>query len=117
MTLNDIEDCMEIKRIEDMIGGWFIGNFEPSVLKTSDFEVGYKFHPKGEKWDKHYHKKALEITYLIRGKMKIQDKVLTSGDIFTIFPYELADPVFLEDCEVIIVKMPSVVGDKYNIKE
>jgi hypothetical protein len=61
----------------------------------------------------HYHQKATEITYLIRGKMKIQNKVLTSGDIFTIFPDEIADPEFLEDCEVVIIKTPSIVGDKY----
>ena len=108
---------MEVRRIEDMTGGWFVGNFDPSVLRTPDFEVGYKFHPKGEKWDKHYHKKGVEITYLIRGKMQIQNKILTSGDIFIIFPSEVADPVFLEDCEVVIVKSPSVVGDKYIVEE
>jgi quercetin dioxygenase-like cupin family protein len=106
---------MQVKRIEDMVGGWFVGNFDPSVLRTHDFEVGYKFHPKGEKWDVHYHKRSVEITYLIRGKMMIQGRELTSGDIFTIFPYEVANPVFLEDCEVVIIKTPSVVGDKYNV--
>ena len=108
---------MEVRRIENMKGGWYIGNFDPSVLLTPDFEVGYKFHPKGEQWDTHYHKKGIEITYLIRGKMQIQGRELTSGDIFTIFPYEVADPIFLEDCEVVIVKTPSVVGDKYTVEE
>jgi len=108
---------MQVKRIEDMKGGWFIGNFDPTVLHTPDFEIGYKFHPKGEKWDVHYHKRAIEITYLVRGKMMIQGRELTSGDIFTILPYEVADPIFLEDCEVVIVKTPSVVGDKYTVEE
>ena len=108
---------MEVKRIEDMTGGWFIGNFQPTTLSTTAFEVGYKLHHKGERWDVHFHKEALEITYLIRGKMQIQNRVLTSGDIFTIFPYEIADPIFLEDCEVIIIKTPSVVGDKYIINK
>lgn len=99
-----------------MKGGWFIGNFDPSVFRTPDFEIGYKFHSKGEIWDVHYHKRAVEITYIIKGKMKIQNKLLTSGDIFTIFPGEIADPVFLEDCEVIIVKMPSVIGDKHIVE-
>lgn len=98
-----------------MKGGWFIGNFDPSVFRTSDFEIGYKFHSKGEIWDVHYHKRAVEITYIIKGKMKIQNKLLTSGDIFTIFPGEIADPEFLEDCEVVIIKTPSIVGDKYIV--
>lgn len=106
---------MEIKRIEDMIGGWFVGYFEPSVMKTKEFEVGYKLHKKGESWPVHYHRIATEITYLLRGRMIIGEKELTTGDIFTIFPYEIADPVFLEDCEVLIIKTPSVPGDKYEV--
>jgi quercetin dioxygenase-like cupin family protein len=102
-------------RIEDMKGGWFLGDFEPSVLKTKDFEVGYKYHPAGEKWDVHYHKEAEEITFLLRGRMKIQDQELVSGDIFVIPKWEVADPVFLEDCEVIVIKTPSVIGDKYTM--
>ena len=108
---------MEIKRIEEMTRGWFVGNFNPSVFMTADFEVGYLRHSKGEKWGKHYHKKAIEINYLIRGKMKIHDHLLTTGDIFTIFPYEIADPEFLEDCELIVVKVPSIIGDKYEVEE
>lgn len=108
---------MEVKRIEDMMGGWFVGNFTPSAFQTKDFEVGYKFHSKDEKWDIHYHKQATEITYLIRGKMQIQNKILTSGDVFTIFPYEIANPIFLEDCEVLVIKIPSIPGDKYIVEE
>ena len=106
---------MKIDKIDDMVGGWFIGDFEPSTLKRKDFEVGYKFHKKGEQWPVHYHKIGTEITYLIRGKMIIQNQLLTSGDVFTIYPNEIADPQFLEDCEVVIIKTPSVPGDKYNI--
>lgn len=106
---------MKIHRIEDMVGGWFIGNFVPSVMETEKFEVGYKLHLAGEKWDAHYHKEADEITFLIRGRMIIQGKELKSGDIFVIDRYEIADPVFLEDCEVVIVKSPSVTGDKYTL--
>jgi quercetin dioxygenase-like cupin family protein len=108
---------MEIKRIEEMTRGWFIGNFNPSVFKTEDFEVGYLVHKKGEYWQPHYHIKATEINYLIRGRMKIKDRELTAGDIFIIFPYEIANPEFIEDCELIVVKTPSVPGDKYNIEE
>ena len=35
-----------------MKGGWFVGNFEPSVFKTKNFEVGYLEHKKGDLWDK-----------------------------------------------------------------
>ena len=106
---------MKIHRIEEMTGGWFIGNFEPSAFKTNQFEVGYKLHLAGEKWDAHYHKEADEVTFLLRGRMIIQGKELKSGDVFVINRYEVADPVFLEDCEVIVVKTPSVICDKYTV--
>lgn len=105
---------MEQYNIKDMVGGWFIGNFLPSVRRSSDFEVGYKLHKKGEKWPVHLHKDVSEVTLIIRGRMKIQDRILSDGDIFVIKPWEIADPVFLEDCEVVIVKTPSVPGDKYE---
>jgi len=104
---------VKITRIENYKGGWFVGNFEPSALKTELFEVCYKVHKKGEQWDKHYHKKSTEINFLLEGKMTIQDQELKSGDVFIIYPYEIADPVFLEDCKVFIVKTPSDVNDKF----
>jgi hypothetical protein len=47
--------------------------------------------------------------------MTIQNKELNEGDIFILNPYEIADPIFLEDCTVLIVKTPSVPDDKYVI--
>ena len=47
--------------------------------------------------------------------MTIQNKELNEGDIFIFNPYEIADPIFLEDCTVLIIKTPSVPGDKYVI--
>ena len=92
-----------------------MGNFDPSVYKTADFEVGYKLHKKGEAWPVHYHKKSTEITFLIRGRMTIQGRELTNGDVFVILPNEIADPVFHEDCEVVVIKTPSVINDKYEV--
>ena len=46
--------------------------------------------------------------------MILQGKKLISGDIFILKPYEIADPEFLEDCEMIAVKTPSK-NDKIDI--
>ena len=107
---------MQITKLEDYKGGWFVGNFEPSAFKTEDFEVCYKTHKQGENWDVHYHKLGTEINLLVKGQMIIQGKKLTSGDVFIIYPWEVADPEFLEDCTVLIIKTPSKPGDKYIIK-
>lgn len=106
---------MKIDKIDDMIGGWFIGNF-PCAYTTDSMEVSYKKHLKNEKWDVHYHEKVTEINLLVRGKMKMQGKELNSGDIFTLNPYEVADPEFLEDCEIVCVKIPGIRNDKIIIR-
>ena len=95
-------------------GGWFIGDFEPTVFKTTSFEVSYKLHHKGESWPKHHHKISEEINFLIRGRMTINDVVIDAGTIFIIDRNESIKPVFLEDCELIVVKVPSSKNDKYE---
>lgn len=106
---------MKIEKLDNMTRGWFIGFFDPSVFKTSLFEVGILRHSKGETWPRHTHKIATEINCLISGKMTIQGVELNSGDIFTLLPGEIADPEFLEDCTVVVVKTPSIKEDKYEL--
>jgi len=106
---------MIIDNINRMFRGWFIGDFEPSVLKTKNFEVGVLIHKKGELWPKHFHKEAVEYNCLLDGKMMVHGKIIEPGTIFIFDKTEIADPVFLEDCRVLVVKTPSVIGDKYEI--
>jgi hypothetical protein len=98
-----------------MIGGWFVGNFEPSA-KKENFEVCYKQHKKNEKWETHYHKNATEINLLIKGNMKINETIIEEGDIFVIEPYYISKPEFLEDCSLIVVKTKSDKHDKYIVE-
>jgi translation initiation factor IF-1 len=107
---------MKIEKLKDMKAGWFVGNFAPTAFRTDAFEVCYAYHKKGEKWDLHYHDTVTEINLLVRGKMRMQNVIVESGDIFIIEPYELSDPEFLEDCEIVIVKTPSV-NDKIVVKK
>lgn len=104
---------MIVDSISNFTRGWFIGNFNPSVLKTPEFEVGVITHKQGENWGEHYHKIAAEYNVLLKGKLTINGTLLEEGNIFIIEPNESALPVFLEDCTVLCVKVPSVIGDKY----
>jgi quercetin dioxygenase-like cupin family protein len=106
---------MIIDKIDRMFRGWFIGDFEPSIYKTKGFEVGYLKHKKGESWPSHYHKESIEINYLVKGIMTIQGNLLNSGDLFILEKGEIADPVFHEDCELVVVKVPSLPKDKYLV--
>ena len=103
---------MNIYKIDDMKQGWFVGNFNPTAYKTDNLEVCYRIHKKDEKWSTHYHEKITEINLLISGKMTIQNTELNSGDIFILKPFEIADPIFIEDCAILCIKTPCIVGDK-----
>ena len=106
---------MEIHKFNKFVKGWFIGDFEPVVLKTDQFEVAYHTHKKGEIHDIHYHKKTREYNLLISGSMMINEQELNSGDLFIIEPYEVSEPTFLTDVCLVVVRTPSVKGDKYVI--
>jgi hypothetical protein len=47
--------------------------------------------------------------------MRIAGEIIEVGDIFWFEPGEVADPEFLEDCKVCVVKQPSIIGDKYEV--
>ena len=106
---------MMISNISEMTRGWFIGNFEPSILKTKDFEVGVMSHKKGEYWAPHIHKEAIEYNLLLDGLMNVNDVIIEPGTIFIFDKGEIARPIFLEDCRVLVVKSPSIPGDKYVV--
>lgn len=103
---------MKTKTINEFIGGWFVGDFEPNVYRTKEFEVGYKYFFKGEKIDAHYHT-AVEINYLSHGKMFVNGVVVNAGEIFIIEPYEMVYPEYLDDCEIVVIKIPSKINDKF----
>lgn len=107
---------MIVGKLEDTIGGWYIGNFPDAIYKTKGLEVSLKIHKAGEEWDWHYHEHLDEINLLIRGTMTIQGKDLGPGDVFVLEPMEIADPVFHEDCEVVCVKVPNFTNDKVVVR-
>lgn len=106
---------MQVDTISNYIRGWYVGDFSPSIHQTSEFEVGLLTHKKGEVWEAHFHKKAREINLLLEGRMLIHGIELSAGQLFVLEPWEVADPIFLEDCKVLVIKTPSVKGDKYII--
>lgn len=47
--------------------------------------------------------------------MTIQGKNIIPGDIFILHPGEIADPDFLEDCKIVVIKIPSIPSDKFEV--
>ena len=106
---------MKVGKLSNHNRGWIIGDFENSLVRTKDFEVCVRVHPKGEVWPAHTHKIATEYNVLISGSMSMCGVELESGDTFIVEPNEIADPIFHEDCTIVCVKTPSVPTDKYIV--
>lgn len=104
---------MKTARLDDMIKGWFVGNFAPSLLKTNDVEVAVKTYKCGDYEAQHYHKIATEITVIISGRVRMNGVEYSQGDMIVIEPGESTDFEALEDSVNAVVKYPGANDDKY----
>ena len=94
---------MKIFNLEDMTGGWFVGDFSPSVVKTKRCEVALKEYKAGDKENRHHHKEAIEVTLIARGTVEMNGNI--KG--------ESTDFKSITDSITVVFKSPSVTGDKY----
>jgi quercetin dioxygenase-like cupin family protein len=102
--------------LNNMIGGWFIGDFNPTLHKTKDFEVALKSYNKNDFEAEHFHKIATEYTVIIDGEVIMSGKHYKTGDIIIIKPNESTDFKALTDVKTLVVKVPSVKNDKFIIQ-
>lgn len=103
-----------LKDMAKITRGWFVGDFEKAVFKTKECEVAYKTYRAGDYEKKHLHKVAIEITLIIKGKVIMNGVEHKEGDIIVMEPGEATDFKALTDAENVVVKIPSVIGDKYS---
>lgn len=104
---------MKVKKLSEMKGGWFVGNFEPSLIKTNDVEAAVKSYKKGDYEREHFHKIATEITVVISGRVKMFQKIFEQGDMIVVEPFDATDFEALEDTVCAVVKYPGAGHDKY----
>ncbi len=105
---------MKEAKLKDMVNGWFVGNFEPSLYKTTDVEVAVKSYKAGDSEQMHYHKIATEISVVICGAVEMNGIVCKKGDIIVMEPGEATDFKALEDAINVVVKIPGANNDKYE---
>lgn len=104
---------MKSFKIEDMVKGWFVGDFEPTAYRTSAAEVAVKHYRAGDTEPAHHHKIATELTIVISGVVKMAGKKWSVGDIVVMEPGERTNFEALTDAINVVVKLPSVHSDKY----
>lgn len=98
-----------------MKGGWFVGNFEPTLIKTGDVEVALKSYKAGDHEAAHYHKIATELTVIAKGRVKMFDQIFEEGDIVIVEPGDITDFTALTDAQNVVVKYPGASNDKYPV--
>jgi quercetin dioxygenase-like cupin family protein len=104
---------MKIAKLSGMTSGWFIGDFEPSLFKTKEFEVAVQRFDAGEYADWHVHKVATEYTVIVSGRAEVNGRAVSEGDIIVLEPGEGTDFRALTDVTTAVVKTPCVKDDKY----
>jgi hypothetical protein len=104
---------MKIEHIDNFTNGWLIGNFEPTLLKTENFELGIHKYKANVKSVPHFHKLSTEYNYIVSGKLIANNITLESGNVFIINPNEIAEVEFLEDTVLVIARNHSNPSDKY----
>lgn len=107
---------MKIEKLAAMKGGWFIGNFEPSLIKTNDFEAAVKSYKKGDYEQAHFHKIATELTVIVSGRVKMFQKEFVQGDIVVVEPGDTTDFEALDDAICAVIKYPGANNDKYLVE-
>jgi len=99
--------------LKDMVRGWFIGPFKPSLLNTPLFECAVKRYKAGDREAAHIHQVATEYTVIAEGSVKMNGVVYERDCIIEIKPGEATDFEALTDVITFVVKIPAVAGDKY----
>ncbi len=103
------------RSLKDMVGGWMVGDFDPTCIKTPACEVACKHYPAGASEAAHVHRIATELTLIAKGRVTMNGRVFSEGDIIILEPGEATDFIALEPSTTVVVKMPSVAGDKYLV--
>ena len=95
--------------------GWIVGDFEPSIIETKEFEFMVRHYSAGECEVAHVHKLADEVTVIVSGEFTMNNTYLKQGDIVHLKAGEPTNFNCLKDGSTAVIKTPSVRGDKYLI--
>jgi len=104
-------------KLGEMKGGWFVGDFTPTLFESGECEVACKRYRAGDSESRHVHKIATEITLIVSGRVLMNGVEYGTDDIVYLEPGVATDFQVLEDAVTVVVKLPSVKGDKYQVAE
>lgn len=109
----EVSTGVSTHRLDDFIGGWLVGHFQPALIANTDVEVAIKHYPAGALEMRHYHAIAKEFTVIASGRVRMNDRQYAAGDIIEIAPGHSTDFEALEPTTTVVLKTPSVPDDKF----
>lgn len=101
--------------IKDYIKGWLVGDFDESIIRSKDIEVGIKYYKEGDSEQRHVHKLITEYTIVVDGIIEMNNKLYYKGDIVKIDPGQSTDFMSFNDSITLVIKTPSIPTDKHLV--
>ncbi len=125
---------MEAKRGRSIVGsidadakerGWFFGRFMDEPLLQSDLvEVAWQRIPglTPSSAQRHLHRRSVEVNLVVGGSVRLRidgvEHDLRRGDFYVIWPDSVVSDIETDaDAEVVVVRAPSVPGDKFPVPD
>ena len=103
---------LRVAKLADFPSGWFIGNFVPTFSRQADFEICLKSFSAGDLEPEHFQEKVTEFSLVVFGNCRLGNVVLSAGEIVEVPAGISLSFEALSDCTLLVVKTPSVPGDK-----
>lgn len=104
---------IKVFQLNEMIKGWFVGNFQPTALSTNSVEIAVKKYHAGEYEPAHHHRIATEITVIIEGHVRMNGAEYGPNSILVIEPNTATDFLAITNVTTTVVKFPGANDDKY----
>jgi mannose-6-phosphate isomerase-like protein (cupin superfamily) len=101
------------KHLDAFTGGWLVGDFVPALLKSSEVEVAIKRYQAGDREAAHVHKQGREWTVVVTGRIQMNGRIYGAGEIVEVPPGTPASFASLSEATTLVLKSPSVPGDKF----
>ncbi len=101
---------MKKNNLNNFYKGWICGIFDRAIIKSPDFEVGFKYFKDGDSEPLHYHTSSTEITVVLKGKVKMNGEIFSEGEIIILEPNELSLFEVIEDSITCAIRDKSIVG-------
>jgi hypothetical protein len=105
---------MKVHQLDDMTKGWFVGQFSPTLVSTTEVEIAVKNYKAGEYEPIHHHKIATEITVITAGTVRMNGIEYSAGAIIVLEPNDASDFLAISDVTSTVVKIPGAPNDKYQ---